>query len=114
MRIIQTEKNGVFIYAIKGEINIDTASQLKKAFKTVSLEHKPCKILLNLGEVEYIDSLGMASLVELKKKIEEMRGFMYFSNVPAKIISIFGITKLAKIFRIFDTEEEALKELIER
>jgi anti-sigma B factor antagonist len=108
MKILQREKNGILICAIQGEINIDTAGQLQKTIQDIA-EHKSRKILLNFSEVEYIDSLGMSSLIALKKNIEAMQGVMFFSNVSPKILSIFGITKLEKVFKIFETEREALE-----
>lgn len=108
MKILRKERNGVLVCSIKGEINIDTAGHLQSITKDVT-EHKFRKVLLNLSEVDYIDSLGMSSLVALKKKIEEMQGVIFFSNVSPKILSILGITKLEKIFKIFETEEKALE-----
>jgi len=109
MQISVKEKNGVDICYIKGEINIDTSSQLKKVFGEFIVK-KSRKILLNFKDVEYIDSLGIATLVGLMKSLREIQGTMFLCNLSAKLGPVFGITKMDRVLRIFETEEEALRE----
>ncbi|MBN2119971.1 MAG: STAS domain-containing protein [Candidatus Omnitrophica bacterium] len=109
MKVAQKEKNGVVICAIAGEINIDTVEGLKKVFQNL-LENKIRKVLLNFDKVEYIDSLGIASLVELSRGLREIEGVLFLSNLSPNIRPIFSITKLDQVIIIYDTEEEALKE----
>ncbi len=108
MNIRQREEEGVVICDISGEINIDAVSGLKKQFKKL-IDKKMRKVLLNFNKVDYIDSLGLAFLVELSKDLRNINGTLFISNVPPKIRSIFSITKLDKVFKIYDTEEEALE-----
>ena len=108
MKASQREKDDVVICDIAGEINIDTVMQLKSLFKDI-LEKNHRKVLLNFDQVEYIDSLGIASLVELAKALSETEGVMFLSNLSPNIRPIFGITKLERIFHIYDTEVEALR-----
>lgn len=108
MKVSQREKDDVVICDISGEINIDTVSGLKGVFKDI-LDKNHRKVLLNFDAVEYIDSLGIASLVELAKALSQAQGVMFLSNLSPNIRPIFGITKLERVFHIYDTEEEALR-----
>ncbi len=108
MRVEQKEKNDVLVCYIKGEIDIDTVPQLKKAFKDM-VNKKFRKVLLNFDDVEYVDSLGIATLIELSKSLRDIEGVVFLSDLSPKIRTIFGITKVERIFRIFETEEEALR-----
>ena len=108
MKVTQREHDDVMICCIKGEINIDTVSELKNVFKGI-LDKNYRKVLLNFDEVEYIDSLGIAALIELAKSLGEMQGVMLLSNLSPNIRPIFGITKLERVFHIYDTEEDALR-----
>ena len=108
MKVSQREKDDVIICSISGEINIDTVAELKTVFRGI-LDKNRRKLLLNFDQVEYIDSLGIASLVELAKALNESQGVMFLSNLSPNIRPIFGITKLERIFHIYDTEEEALR-----
>ena len=108
MRIRQKEKEGVKLFFVSGEINLNTVSELKKAFKRL-LKEKRDKILLDFKDVEYIDSTGLASLIELSNNLKELHGVVVLSNLSLKIRSIFDITKLEKAFKIFENDEEALR-----
>ena len=109
MQIDQKEKDGVAICYISGEINIDTTPGLKKAFKKL-INSKSRKVLLNFNSVDYIDSLGMSTLIGFLKNLKNIQGVVVLSNLSPKIRSLFTITKCEKIFKIYDTEENALRD----
>ena len=108
MKIVLKEHEDIIICYIKGEINIDTVPKLKNTFKEI-LDRNYRKALLNFDEVEYIDSLGIAALIEFAKTLSEIQGVMFLSNLSPNIRPIFGITKLERIFHIYDTEDDALR-----
>jgi anti-anti-sigma factor len=109
MHITQKEKNGVSVFYLRGEISIDTVPRLKEAFKD-TIGKKSRKVLLNFEEVGYIDSLGIATLIEFSKNLKAIEGVVFLSDLSPKVRTIFGIVKLEKMFKIYETEEEALKE----
>ncbi len=92
---------------MNGEIDINTAPQIKKVFDKM-LSEKREKILINFKEVSYIDSSGLATLVEMLKNIRSYGGKLKLSDLSSKIRSLFEITKLEKLFDISNDEEEAL------
>jgi len=108
MQIKLKDRDGMAICRISGEITIDTVLELKKTFKNI-IDNKTRKVLLDFRGVDYIDSSGLASLIDLSRNLKVTQGIVFMSELSPKISSIFSITKLDKIFRIFDTEEEALK-----
>ena len=108
MQVAQQEKNGVSIFHIRGEINIDNVSGLKKIFQEL-IDKKPGGVLLNFSQVGYIDSMGISSLIELAKKLREVEGQLAFCDLSPKIRSIFSITRIDKMFNLYDSEQEALR-----
>ena len=110
MQIIQKEKNDILVCWINGEINIDTVYQLKDAFQAI-LDSDKDKVILNFEKVNYIDSLGMSSLAGFDKKLSVKGGELVLCSLSPKLGSIFHIVKLGKVFRIFDTEDDALKNM---
>lgn len=110
MEVTQKQKGGVMVCRVKGEINIDTVPELKGKFRDI-VESKCRKVLLDFSGVKYIDSLGMVSLIGLSKDLKISGGTVFLSNLSPKILSIFSITGLEKIFKIYETEEEALRDL---
>lgn len=106
---ITTSLNGdILVCSIDGEIDINTSPQVKKAFDKL-VKDKQKKIVINLGRVSYIDSSGLATLVEALKNLRNYGGRLKLTDLSSKVKSLFEITKLEKLFDIADTAEEALK-----
>jgi len=110
MLIKHRKMSDIRICSLAGEITINTIDSFKKKCRQL-MKESPHNVLLNFRDVEYIDSTGLAALIELSKKVTRLKGALYLSNLSLKVRSIFGITKLAKTFSIFETEEEALKNI---
>ena len=108
MQVRIEEKDGVKICYAEGDIDINSSPQLKKVFDKVS-QAKSEKVLISLKEVGYIDSSGLATLVEILKNFRVYGGKLRLCNLSNKVKSLFEITKLEKLFDIVDTEEEAVK-----
>jgi len=107
MHISQKEANGINTYEIKGDIDINSSPDIREAFEK-GIKNKMMKILVNLNGVSYVDSSGLATLVEMLKKTRVYGGKLRISNLAPKVKSLFEITKLEKLFEIFETEEEAI------
>lgn len=108
MQIRFEDKNGVRICIVEGDIDINTSPQVKKSFDKV-LKDKSDKVLINLQKVEYVDSSGLATIVEILKNLKAYGGKLRLSNLSNKVRSLFEITKLEKLFDIADSQDEALK-----
>ncbi|MDD5680723.1 MAG: STAS domain-containing protein [Candidatus Omnitrophica bacterium] len=108
MQIRFEDKNGVRICIVEGDIDINTSPQVKKSFDKV-LKDKSGKVLINLQKVEYVDSSGLATIVEILKNLKVYGGKLRLSNLSNKVRSLFEITKLEKLFDIADSQDEALK-----
>lgn len=100
-------KNGLAVCYVEGEIDINTSPSVKKQFDKLISEKTP-KIIVNLANVNYVDSSGLATLVEILKNMRSYGGKLKLSNMSAKIKSLFEITKLEKLFDIVANEEEAV------
>jgi len=66
-------------------------------------------IMVDLENVTYMDSSGIATFVEGLKNMMAYRGRLKFFRVPAKVKSIFTFSKLDKVFDIYESMEDALK-----
>ena len=110
MHIKQQEKNGILVCYLDGEIDINTAPQIKKSFDKI-IGTKKDKIILNLKNVSYVDSSGLATLVEVLKGLRSYGGKLKITNLSTKVKNLFEITKLDKLFEITAEEEEALNSL---
>ena len=100
-------KNGLTVCSVDGEIDINTSPGIKKSFDKI-LAAKTPKIIINLSGVTYVDSSGLASLVEILKNMRAYGGKLKLTNLSAKVKSLFEITKLEKLFEIAADEAEAI------
>jgi anti-sigma B factor antagonist len=104
MEVKSSQDEGVMVYVVDGEINITTSPDLKKYFEKQSAK----KVVVNLEKVGYIDSSGLATLVEILKKTKAQGGSLGLAGMSDKVKSLFEITKLDKLFLIFPNQQEAL------
>ena len=70
MQVNVNDKEGISVCRVDGEIDINTAPQLKRAFDGL-IKNKKSRIVINMERVNYIDSSGLATLVELLKNFRK-------------------------------------------
>ena len=107
MQINSEEKNGISIFRINGDIDLESSPEVKKFFDQIAAEKKD-KVVINLKEVNYVDSSGLATLVEILKNLRTYEGKLKLTNLSEKVKGLFEITKLDKLFDISAEEENAL------
>lgn len=109
MAVQERVESDVLILDITGEIDINTSPDLRKCFDKLIKDQKK-KVLLSLASVGYIDSSGLATLVEMLQRMKRFGGVLRLASLSDKVKGLFEITKLDKLFAIFSDEEEALKD----
>ncbi len=109
MKIAQEKHNDVVVCILDGEIDINTSPELRKACEVLSKNNEK-KVLMDLSGVTYIDSSGLATLIEMFQRLKKIGGRLRLSNLNEKVRNVFEITKLYKLFEIFDTRDSALRE----
>ncbi len=67
------------------------------------------KLILNLAEVNYIDSSGVGELVSTYTTVTNAGGQLKLLNLTKKIRELLTITKLLTVFEVYDNEEAALR-----
>ena len=77
-------------------------------FDLVDKQYKT-KLLLNFENVEYLSSAALGKLITLNKRIKEENGELKLCNIIPEIFEVFRITKLNRLFEIYDEMEQALR-----
>lgn len=67
------------------------------------------KFLLNLADVDYIDSSGLGELVTTFTTVRNQEGLLKLLNLTRRVQDLLQITKLLTVFETFENEAEALK-----
>jgi anti-anti-sigma factor len=96
------------VLAPQGDIDMSKAPAMREAIKT-ALEAKPAKLVIDLSAVTYVDSSGIATLVEALKWTREGRISLTLAGVQPRVKTLLDITKLASMFAVRTTVEEACK-----
>jgi len=108
MKLDLRENKGIAILEISGEITAGGGDQvLREAVDTV-LGSGRNQILLDLSNVEFMDSAGIGELVASFRTVERLAGHLKILNAPPKVYNSLTIAKLLPIFEIYDDEEEAV------
>lgn len=108
LSIKDREIGDVTILDLSGKITIGEGSvQLREAVRRL-LDDGKKKILLNLGEVAYVDSSGIGELVSSYTTTNNQGGQLKLLNLTKKIQDLLMITKLLTVFETFDSEAAAL------
>jgi anti-sigma B factor antagonist len=92
-------KNNSVICRIDGEININSVPRIKIALNKF-IAKKIQRITIDFSKITYIDSSGLAMLIEALKEIRLYGGSLELANFSPRIKNIFEIKKLDKLFTI--------------
>ncbi len=108
VKLVQRQVGDVTVLDATGRITLgEGSSTFRDTIKElVAKGHK--KILLNLGNVSYIDSSGIGELVSGFTTMANSGGSLKLLNLTKRIQDLLQITKLYTVFEVFDDEAGAL------
>ncbi len=101
--------DGVTVLDLSGRIVLgDGSDTLRESLRDlVSRGQK--KVLLNLADVNYIDSSGLGALVSGYTSLASQQGQLKLLNLTKKVHDLLQITKLLTVFEVFDNENAAIQ-----
>ncbi|HET6888159.1 MAG TPA: STAS domain-containing protein [Candidatus Udaeobacter sp.] len=95
------------VLPLRGEIDLHV-SPLVTASLTAMIEKKPERVVIDLSDVTYIDSAGLAALIQAMQKVEAYGGKFLLAGLQETVRSIFEISRLDQVFRICPDTDTAL------
>ncbi len=101
--------DGVTIVDLSGRITLGEGSVVLRDTVRDILGKGNKKILLNLGDVNYIDSSGIGELVSAFTTVRNQGGELKLLNLTKKVHDLLQITKLYTVFDVKDDEAAAVK-----
>jgi len=99
---------GGTILDLSGDIDLAHSPAMRKALLLEIKDKRIPKVFLNLKNVRYIDSSGIASLVEGLKASREQNSRLILFALNKTVREVMELSRLQKLFEIFETEEQAL------
>ncbi len=110
LRIESSKRDGTAILGLRGEVDVYTAPKLKSSLIDL-VDEGSYDIVVDLSEVDFIDSSGLGVLVGGLKRVKSHEGSISLVCSQENILKIFRITGLNKVFPIYSSLEEATREV---
>lgn len=106
------EVDEITIVDLSGRISLGEGSALLRKTVRDLLETGQTKILLNLGDVNYIDSSGIGELVSGFTAVRSRNGELKLLNLTKKVHDLLQITKLFTVFDVYSDEGTAVRSFV--
>jgi anti-sigma B factor antagonist len=102
----------VIVEDVSGRITLgEGSSNLREGIRALVTQGNK-KILLNLGEVSYIDSSGIGELVSGFTSVTNQGGQLKLLNLTKRVRDLLQITKLYTVFEVYDEEAAAIRSFV--
>lgn len=107
MQISEKKVDDVQILALTGRFDTTTTHSVLQRLDAATA-HSPARVVVNLENVNFVDSTGLSTLVHGTKQSRLQDGDLYLCGLQQQVRIIFELTRLDKFFEIFATEEDAI------
>jgi anti-sigma B factor antagonist len=107
LEIQSREREGVKILDLAGKLTVGGASELREKVNA-EVASGSLQQLLNLKDVEYIDSTGLGTMVICFMSVQKAGGMLKLVNLNRRNLELVLLTKLSTVFHIFNEEQEAI------
>jgi anti-sigma B factor antagonist len=106
--IQEREREGIVILDVKGRLIVgESVSSLREKVRELTDDGK-ANIILNLAEVDYIDSTGLGGLVISFTSVKKSGGALKILNLSKRNVELLVLTKLTTVFEVFMDEQDAI------
>lgn len=107
--ITRRQSGAATIVDITGEITLFNAPDLRRVLMELLKVKKAPRVIVNMSNVAYIDSAGVACLVEALKVARELKLGLALFGLNRVAREVFELTRLISVFEVYGTEEEAVR-----
>ena len=106
MRLKESHENGVVIFALSGAIDLHYAATLRSLFQSKLNERCPA-LIVDLSAVDFIDSTGLATLIEYHRDAGVHGGIFCLAGINPNLKAIFDVVQFDKVLAMFATLAQA-------
>tara|TARA_B100000029_G_scaffold240418_1_gene237601 strand:- start:301 stop:633 length:333 start_codon:yes stop_codon:yes gene_type:complete len=101
-----TERDGATIVALSGDVDLETSPAVRQGL--IECIEKHDNVIVDMSQVSYIDSSGVASLVEAFQLSRKKGSSFALAHVSAAALRVLNLARLDKVFSIFESIEDAI------
>src|SRR5271156_3083101 len=109
MEISTRQSGAATIVDVVGDITLYNSPDVRKVLMNLLKEKKSPRVIVNMLSVRYIDSAGVASLVEGLKVSRDLKSTFALFGLSRTAQEVFELTRLVKVFEVYDNEADALR-----
>ena len=107
MEIVRRSENGIPILVLTGRLNQASADALHAAAMEVAGDETSKALVVDMGGVEFIASVGIRSLIRPSQALSMRGGKLAVANLSPQISDFFKLTGLDQMFRVYETVADA-------
>ena len=111
MQTREHSDNGLDVLAIEGEIDLSRSPELRALLLAYAKKRSPA-LVLDFQEVRYVDSSGLATLVEYVRLAQEYGGKFGIAHVSDRVRTIFDLVRLTEFLPLYPSLAEARTALL--
>jgi anti-sigma B factor antagonist len=109
LNISTRQAGNATIVDVVGDITLYNSPEVRKTLLGLLKEKRVPRVIVNLEQVKYIDSAGVASLVEGLKTARDLKSGFALYGLSRNTREVLELTKLIKVFEVYDDEQSALQ-----
>lgn len=110
MRLKESNEEGIDFLTLEGEIDLHYAPVLRSLLQAKVTAQCPA-LVLDLGRVTFIDSAGLAAIIEYFRDSSEYAGVLCLTGLNENLRAVFEIVRLDQVIPIFPSNAEAIAAL---
>jgi anti-sigma B factor antagonist len=110
MQITERTEENIPVISITGDIDLENSPKLRDFLKPKAAQKVP-RLLLDFAGVNYIDSSGLATLIEYFQSVQGFGGKLALAALSPRVKNVFEIVRLEQIFSLYPDIPSALKAL---
>jgi|SRR5215467_7035926 len=108
MEISSRRLDKTTIFDVSGDIDLASSPELRNTLLLELRENRTSRVIFNLTKVRYIDSSGIASLVEGLKASRDVGSRLVLFGLSPIARQVLQLSRLLKVFEIYENEDQAL------
>ncbi|MDQ3623332.1 MAG: STAS domain-containing protein [Verrucomicrobiota bacterium] len=106
MQVRESQDGGVPVLHLAGEIDLQRSPELRAVLQGHVKVQRPA-LAIDLSGVDYIDSSGLATLVEYVRHAQEYDGRLALSGLNGRVKTVFELVRLSEFLPIYETLDQA-------
>ena len=107
MKVTHENTGAAALFIVEGQVDMHTSPELRGSLRS-ALDSKPSPLVVDMSSVAFIDSSGLATLIEALQAVGQYGGKMRLCGLTPDVRKLFDLAQLSSIFDLRDTRADAL------